>query len=151
MEAKTKESGPILLAEDDDQYAFIIKLAFKQAGIQNPVHWVRTGDQVISYLAGEGHYADRQVYPIPAVIVLALRLPLEDDFKALRWLRAQHEFDNVGVIVLSGMEYDDERGMARRLGADCYHAKPLDFHGLVEIARRIRQCWLEQSPDREAA
>ena len=141
----------ILMAEDDDQYAFIIQLALKKAGIQNPVHRLTSRDEVIDYMDGSGRYADRVSCPLPTAIILALRLPLEDDFKALRWVRQRPEFNNIHIIVLSGMEYDDERGIAQALGADCYKVKPLDFRGLVHIAESIRERWLEPGEQQAAA
>jgi DNA-binding response OmpR family regulator len=140
----------ILLAEDDDLYAFILQVAFRRAGIENPVYRLVSHDEVIAYMGGEGRFADRKSYPVPVLFVLALRLPLQDDFKALRWIRAHHEFAHVPIIVLSGTEYNDERGIACRLGADYYNVKPQDFGALVRIAESIRQRWLEH-PEHEAA
>ena len=141
----------ILLAEDDDQYSFIIGLALKMAGVENPVQRVSSRDQVIDYVDGAGRYADRVSYPLPAAIILALRLPLQDDFKALRWVRQRPEFNNIYIVVLSGMEYDGERGIAQALGADCYKVKPLDFRGLVHIAEHIRERWLKPDEQQAAA
>ena len=141
----------ILLAEDDDQYAFILRVALRRAGIENPVYRLASRDEVIAYMAGEGRFLDRKAYPVPIVIIWALRLPLLDDFKALRWIRAHHEFAQVPGVVLSGTEYDDERGIAHRLGADCYRVKPHDFSSLVQIAERIHQRWLEPPEHKVAA
>jgi DNA-binding response OmpR family regulator len=141
----------ILLADEDDQYAFILQLALRKAGIESPVHRVTNRDQVIDYMDGAGRYADRVYYPLPATIILALRLPLQDDFKALRWVRQRPEFNNIHIIVLSGMECDDERGIAQELGADCYKVKPLDFRGLVHIAQRLRERWLKAGEQQAAA
>ncbi len=129
---------PILLAEDDDQYAFILQLALKQAGLKNPVEVLTSDEQVIDYLGGAGQSAGQ---PASIAIILALRLPLTNDFKALRWIRQHPEFRHIPVIVLSGLEYDNERAIAHELGAQCYEVKPADFRDLVRIAHEIRdQC-----------
>jgi DNA-binding response OmpR family regulator len=141
----------ILLAEDDDQYACIIQFAFKKAGIENPVDRLTSRQEVIGYMSGEGRYADRASYPLPGTIILGLRLPLEDDFEALRWVRLRSEFADIHIIVLSGVEYHNERGIAMELGADSYKVKPLAFTDLVHIAERIRDRWLEPDEARAAA
>ena len=144
-------SHQILLAEDDDQYAFLTQLALEQAGIEGAPIVLPTEEEVIAYMAGERQYADRETYPIPAVLILATRLPLMANFKALRWVRQHKKFDHVRILVLSGVEYNRERAVARELGADCYHGKPSDFEDLVAIAQSVRQRWLDPHPDQAAA
>lgn len=140
----------ILLAEDDIQYAFIIQLALKQAGIENPVHLLTSHDHLIAYLAGEGPYADRAAHPLPAVLILALRLPLFEDFRALRWIRQRRDFDHIRIAVLSSVDHPSERETARQFGADTHLIKPSDFSGLVRIAEDLRRKWLEP-PSRQLA
>ena len=66
-------SQHILLAEDDDQYAFIIQVALKKAGIEHVVHRLTSRHQVIHYMTGEGRFWDRAAYPVPARLALSER------------------------------------------------------------------------------
>ncbi len=144
-------SQHIVLAEEDDQYAFILQLAFKQAGFDNPVDLLTSDDEVIDYLSRSGRFADRAALPLPIGIILALRLPLTNDFKALRWIHDHPQFSHIPVTVLSGFEYDKERAVAHQLGAQCYEAKPSDFPELVRIAREIRDRCLQPQSHSAAA
>lgn len=54
----------ILLVEDDENDAELIRLAFKKNNILNPVQWAGDGLEAVSYLNGDGAYADRKTYPI---------------------------------------------------------------------------------------
>ena len=65
----------ILLAEDSPDDEFFFKRALNTAGVKNPVVVVRDGAQVISYLKGEGIFADRQTHPVPVVLFLDLHMP----------------------------------------------------------------------------
>lgn len=141
----------ILLADDDDQYAFILQLALKQAGIENAIDVVTSHEQAIAYLSGVGQYAGRAGCPPLAAILLGLRLPLGDGFKTLRWVRNRPEFSHVPIVVLSGIEYDDERQTALQLGANYYEVKPSSFDELVRIAVKIRLWWIEPLNQRLAA
>ena len=141
----------ILLADDDDQYAFILQIAFKQAGIESAVDVVTSHEQFLSYLSGVDQYAHRAGHPPLAVIILGLRLPFEDGFQTLRWVRQRPELNHVPIMVLSGIEHNDERETALQLGADCYEVKPCRFDESVRIAEKIRHCWIEPHDLRLAA
>lgn len=132
------EQQYILLAEDDPQYALVLRLGLEKAGLLQPVAVVYNTHELIAYLAGEGVYQDRTAHPLPGLIVLALPLPLMHDFRALRWIRSRREFDSIPVVVLAGFEFPGEEVMARKLGADFYAVKPLQFRKLVEILSDIR-------------
>ena len=56
----------ILLVEDDENDAMLLRMAFERNGIVNPVQWVKDGLEAVAYLNGEGIYADRAKYPFPA-------------------------------------------------------------------------------------
>src|SRR5262249_49282809 len=57
------QKSVILLAEDDPNDVFLLKRTFNKAGIPNPLHCVRDGEEAIAYLAGNGKYANRLEYP----------------------------------------------------------------------------------------
>ena len=137
-----RNRGHILLAERDPDYAFLVQHALNEAGVTNPVHVVRSRAETLAYLKGEGTYADRSTYPLPTVIVLALKMPLLHDFDVLRWIREQPELSDARVVVLSGIEYEEEARVARELGVDCYQAKPFGFDQLLEMAQHLREWWI---------
>ncbi len=143
--------GHILIGEEDGNYACILQLALQQAGISNPVQLAPTPAQVISYLSGVGAFADRERYPLPAVIILGMRLPLLNGFDLLRWIRRRPSFRTIPIAVLSGSEFPGEAKVARELGADFYSVKPFRFEELVRTARWIRQEWLQPSESHQLA
>src|SRR5712672_2203936 len=55
----------VLLVEDDLNDIFLVKRAFKMAQVKNPLQVVTDGQEAVSYLKGEGKYADRELYPLP--------------------------------------------------------------------------------------
>ena len=66
----------ILLVEDNKDDVFLMKRALQSARIVNPVVVVETGQEAMDYLAGAGKFADRERYPLPAVVFLDLKLPI---------------------------------------------------------------------------
>ena len=50
---------------------------------------VEDGEEVISYLKGEGIYADREKYPFPILLLLDLKMPKINGFQVLEWLHTR--------------------------------------------------------------
>ncbi len=53
---------------------------FTKANKSNPIQIVSDGEEAMDYLAGEGSYSDRRRYPLPALILLDLKLPRRSGF-----------------------------------------------------------------------
>jgi CheY-like chemotaxis protein len=81
----------ILLLEDSDDDAVLLKRAFSRAGLENPVYVVKSVDLAIGYLSGQGPFSDREKYPLPAVVLVDLILPERSGFELLEWIRLQPE------------------------------------------------------------
>ena len=132
----------ILLVEDDEADIFLLRRAFRNARIANPLIEVRDGQAAIQYLSGEGDYTDRARYPIPFLILLDLRLPKLSGFEVIAWMRDQPKLANLIVVVLTGSDHVPDVTKARDLGANSYLVKPGNFQELVEMVRRIKGRWL---------
>jgi len=132
----------ILLVEDDEADIFLLRRAFRNARIANPLIEVRDGQAAIQYLSGEGDYTDRARYPIPFLILLDLRLPKLSGFEVIAWMRDQPQLANLIVVVLTASDHVPDVTKARDLGANSYLVKPGNFQELVEMVRRIKGRWL---------
>jgi len=133
----------VLLVEDDENDVFFMKRAFKEANIANPLNVVVDGREAIRYLSGSGEYADREVSPLPCLILLDLKLPHVLGLDVLKWLRSQDEFLTTIVVVLTSSKEDTDIEKAYAHGANSYLVKPPDSQQLVDMARRIKEYWME--------
>jgi len=123
----------------------LIRKAFSNAGIGNPIYAVRSGDEVISYLRGDGQYCNRAEYPLPDLLLLDLKMPGTDGFDVLRWLRRQEGLESLRVLVLTSSEQIREVNQAYALGANSFLVKPMDFENLIQLSKTIRDFWLTMS------
>lgn len=132
----------ILLADDDSDFTLLVQLGLQQAGILNPIHVVRNGQEAIDYLSGEGRYADRKAYPLPLLVLIEARLRLATGFQVLAWLRQQPALSAIRAVLFSSLGSETDAHLARQLGADSYMARPFDFQELVETVKRLGDPWL---------
>ena len=68
--------GITLYAEDDANDAFFMQIAFEELKRESSLRIVPNGKKAIEYLAGEGVYANREKFPLPAILILGFDLEL---------------------------------------------------------------------------
>src|SRR5688572_26902506 len=98
------DQAVILLAEDRDDDVVLVRRSFAKAFITNPLQVVRNGEEAIEYLSGEGQYANRAEYPLPALVLLDLKMPGKDGFEVIKWIRQQPGLNTLPIVVLTSSE-----------------------------------------------
>lgn len=121
-------AGRILLVDDDVDIRQMLAEYFGSHGFD-----------VIE--AGSGiEMRDRLVDAVPDVALLDVRLPGEDGFSLLRYLREHH---CMGVLMVTGAGEVVDRIVGLELGADDYVAKPFEPRELLarvkSVMRRVRE------------
>jgi len=134
-------AGPILAVEDEESDRIILRLAFERAKLPGPLVIVRDGQEVVDYLSGKGPYEDRVAHPLPALIILDLKMPRMNGFDLLGWLAKQPDFKEIPAVVLSSSGDELDRNKARELGARDYFVKPHSLAELIKIAQQMQTRW----------
>ena len=135
------DTAVILVVEDREDDILVMKRAFAKAGLTNPVQVVRDGEEGIAYLSGEAKFANRAEYPLPALVLLDLKLPKVDGFEVLDWIRRQEGIRGLPVIVLTSSNEMRDVNRAYALGANSFFVKDFDFQHAVELSHFLRH-WL---------
>lgn len=133
----------VLLAEDDENDAFLLRLAFEKAQLGHALIHMLDGQDVLDYLSKCGaETPGAAACPRPDLLILDIKMPRLTGFDVLSWLRARPQFQ-FPVVVLSSSEREDDKVKARELGAVAYHVKPGEHNELVQLARQMDQQWLK--------
>jgi CheY-like chemotaxis protein len=141
-------NGPpqsILIVEDSLDDLFILKRAFRLAGISSALHHVEDGQQAIDYFKGASPYHDRTVHPVPAFVLLDLKLPAKNGFEVLAWIREQVSLRSIVVVVLTSSSEDKDITRAYDLGANAFLVKPTSAEKMTEIVKALDCFWLKQN------
>lgn len=149
IENQRPDQSLFLLVEDTEDDVALIRRAFLKGSIVNPLHVTRSGDEAIAYLKGEGLYANRAEYPLPALVLLDLKMPGKDGFEVLEWIRQQPSLKALRVVVLTSSNEMRDVNRAYQLGANSFLLKPVDFDRFVEISQALAGYWLwmNKAPD----
>lgn len=135
------KSGTVLLVEDNPDDVFFIKWAFKKARLDLTVTVVSDGRDAIDYLEGKPPYGDRAAYPLPAFIILDLRLPGMHGLEVLRWIRSHLTFKRLPITILTGSVIREELNRAYDLGANSFLLKPLSLVDLKNTLQQLTTFW----------
>jgi CheY-like chemotaxis protein len=135
----------ILYAEDDEDDVFLMRRAFKDAGIAYRFETVSNGNQAIDYLSGNGAYSDRIKWPLPILVLLDLKMPGLSGHEVLKWIRTRPETCTIPVIVLTSSHQDSDIRRAYILGANGYLVKPGTPAELLTMVEGIKNYWLTQN------
>jgi CheY-like chemotaxis protein len=136
------ETHPVVLvAEDNENDLFMLQRAFIQIGFNTPVQYVRDGEQTIAYLAGREHFANREEYPLPCLLLLDLKMPRKNGFDVLAWIREQPMLANLRTVVLTTSDDISEINRAYQLGASSFLTKPLNFNEFKDTIQAVYNYW----------
>jgi CheY-like chemotaxis protein len=139
----TTPAPTVLVVEDNPTDVMLIRRAFAKANIGNPLQVLGNGDAAVQYLSGEGEYADRGAYPLPAVMLLDLKLPRRSGFEVLEWVRSHAPLVRLPIVVLTSSKQSHDVNRAYDLGANSYLCKPVEFDDLKEMVAKIHIYWLD--------
>jgi CheY-like chemotaxis protein len=133
----------ILLVEDEVTDATFLLRGFEKAQVANPILHLKNGDDALRYLAGKGEFADRNKYPLPALILLDLKLPGTTGIQLLQWMRVQGEIKRIPVVVLTSDDNPQTINAAYDLGANSYLVKPGNAAEIARMVQSIQKYWVK--------
>lgn len=143
--AKTHEPDrdlvDILLVEDNPDDVELTLQAFKKARFANRMHVVRDGAQALDYLFRRGDQASYPETGRPQLILLDLNLPKMDGLEVLRFIKKHKRTRMIPVVILTASQMFGDMEECRRLGADTYIVKPVNFQRLSQITPQLSLNW----------
>ena len=136
------EDRTICLVEDNPDDRFLFERAWRVAGIKNPLRMCADGTQALEYLLGTGSFTDRASHPLPAMILLDIKMPGLSGFEVLDRLRRDEKLRSIPVVMMTASTSPADVSEAYRLGANGFYIKPSSVQELVELLAALRGCWL---------
>ncbi len=131
----------ILIAEDEEAHLFLTEEALKINKLPYELYAVTNGEELMDYLHHRGIYANQKTYPSPDLLLLDINMPRKNGFEALKEIRADTDFANIPVVILSTSNRPEDRTKAKDLNVDIFIVKPVTFDVWVEAINAIAVYW----------
>lgn len=132
----TNHIRPIFLVEDNPIDLDLAQRAFARRKIINPIEVARDGEEALKWFGRWEKGA-----PVPAVVLLDLKLPKVDGLDVLAHLKGHPRFQSIPVVVLTTSSEERDIIRAYQRGANSYIVKPVDFDRFTEVIDQIEQYW----------
>ncbi len=126
----------ILIVEDDEGHAILVRQNLEDAGLNNPIEHFRDGQAVLDFLFKRGPGRIRQDGEI-YLVLLDIRMPKVDGIEVLRRIKADAELRKLPVIMLTTTDDAREVERCHQLGCNVYIQKPVDYDKFAEAIRRL--------------
>ncbi len=133
----------ILVADDDADDRQLVREAFEEARVANPLAFVEDGVELMEYLHRKGAYADPASSPRPGLILLDLNMPRLDGREALSIIKGDPHLRSIRVIIMTTSKAEQDIIRSYNLSASSYITKPVTFESLVDVVKTIGKYWLE--------
>lgn len=141
-------TNTVLLVEDMVSDIKLTQRAFKKSTITRTLEVVTDGAQAIDYLLGKD--GDEYWHPLPALVLLDIKLPKMNGFEVLENIRSGERTELLPVVMLTSSKEQEDIIRSYHLGANSYIRKPVSFEQFTEAIALLEIYWmvLNERPSR---
>jgi CheY-like chemotaxis protein len=137
--AEQRSALVVLLVDDDPDCRMLMRDALAECGTATAVYEVSSGEEALEFLQRGAKYINM---PRPELIYLDIEMPGGiDGLETLRRIRAIREFNDIAIVMMTGLCGEQEMQTAARCGANSYTTKPAGAEDFLRTARDIARYW----------
>jgi len=127
----------VLITEDDDGHAELIKDGLEEAGLYNQIIRFSNGEDAWHFLSGTAD--DRKVRDKSKsyLLLLDINMPKMNGVELLGKIKSDDELKEIPVIMLTTTDDPREVEACYKLGCNMYVTKPVQFDKFAETLHRM--------------
>jgi len=131
-----KKNITIIIAEDDEGHALLIKRNLKRSGIANPILHFKNGEEVLSFFFDKDsdYFSNNES---AYIILLDIKMPKVDGIEVLEKLKKSDSTKKIPIIMITTTDNPKEIQACHALGCNSYIVKPIDYQKFIEIVKRL--------------
>jgi len=135
----------ILLVDDDADCRLLIRDAISDCKVCNKVYEASDGAEALDYLYQRGRFKG---VARPGLIYLDIEMPGLNGQETLRQIRANPQFLEIPIVMMTGVSDEQQMKMAAENGANSYTIKPANAEQFLRTVLASTNYWLSihQSP-----
>jgi CheY-like chemotaxis protein len=125
----------ILITEDDDGHADLIKEGLKDAGVRNPMIRFSNGLEVWEFLQKNKNLVNENEKKY--LLLLDIKMPMMDGVEVLKSIKEDDVLKLIPVIMLTTTDDPREIDQCYQYGCNVYIKKPISFQRFAETLKRL--------------
>jgi two-component system, response regulator len=133
-----KRKSMILIADDDSDDCYLIRLAFEDCKIDNPIVFFKNGQEIVDYINQPETVEEKSI----GLIILDLNMPKMDGREALNKLKSNPLWRKIPVVVMTTSNAMEDVQKCYDLGANSFITKPSSYDDLNNTIRIMVKMWL---------
>lgn len=126
----------ILIAEDDDGHAELIKEGLLESGVCNEMKRYKNGQEIWDFLSDFIKNPEMK-RELAYLLLLDINMPLLDGVEVLRRMKSSPDLKEIPVIMLTTTDDPREVEECYSLGCNAYVTKPVDFAKFAETLHNL--------------
>ena len=131
-----KKDVTIIIAEDDEGHATLIRRNLKRSGINNQILHFKDGQETIDFFFGNKKLSHRKKNN-PYLLLLDIKIPKVNGIDVLQRIKLDKELCKIPVIVISTTEDPKEINRCYKIGCNYYVTKPIDYNKFDKSIRLL--------------
>jgi len=134
------QSNPfdILLLEDEEADAHLVRVSLRDAKVLCELHHVLDGRQGLDFLQRRPPY---ELAPRPDLILLDLNMPRMNGREFLTTVKNDPAFSDIPVVVLTTSEVERDVEASYKSGAAGFITKPVDIEQFIAAIVQLSDYW----------
>jgi CheY-like chemotaxis protein len=126
----------ILLTEDDDGHADLIREGLEDSGVCNKIIRFVDGQEIWEFLLKESEKENKGELP-NYLLLLDINMPRLNGVEVLRRMKSNEELKKIPVMMLTTTDDPREVEECYKIGCNIYITKPVDFLKFAETLKRL--------------
>jgi len=126
----------ILIAEDDDGHAELIREGLVESGVCNKIKRFSNGEDVWRFISCTGNKEVRDKTK-NYLLLLDINMPKMDGVEVLKRIKSDQELKEIPVMMLTTTDDPREVEGCYQLGCNLYINKPINFTKFTETLKRL--------------
>jgi CheY-like chemotaxis protein len=131
----------ILLVDDSPNDVTLIKAGLRDSHFANEIIVAEDGEEALDFLYKRGKFANSKGDK-PAFILLDIKLPLMNGIEVLKVIRADANFNDVPIIMLTSSRDAHDLQDCYNNGANSFVVKPVNIIDFMGVVKDVGQYWV---------
>lgn len=131
-----KKELKIILAEDDEGHASLIKRNLKRAGLMNEIIHLKDGQETLDFLF-QAKEDKENANNVASLLLLDIKMPRVDGIEVLRKVKQDDFLKKMPVIMITTTDDPREINKCHELGCSNYITKPINYEKFVAAIRQL--------------